>query len=70
MLVLTRKKNEKIVISHGDVMIEVTVMEIRDGRVRLGLLAPPDVKICRHEVQERFSRPNEAEKPVDANEGR
>lgn len=48
MLVLSRKAGESIVIDGG---IEVKVVEIRNGRVRLGFSAPPDVNIRREELR-------------------
>lgn len=50
MLILTRKVNE--VIHLGD-DIQVTVLSIRPGAVRLGLTAPADCKILRGELYER-----------------
>lgn len=47
MLVLSRKKDEKIVLSGG---IEVSIVQIRGDRVRLGITAPKDVVIHRSEV--------------------
>ena len=47
MLVLTRRKNEKIVIGGG---IVVTVVSIQGNRVRLGIEAPPEVPIHREEI--------------------
>ena len=47
MLVLSRRKNESVVI---DGRIKVTVLEIRGGHVKLGLEAPQDVPICRSEL--------------------
>ena len=47
MLVLSRKKNEAIVIS-GDIVI--TVVEVRGDKVRLGIEAPKDVPVHRQEV--------------------
>jgi carbon storage regulator len=47
MLVLSRKKNESIVINN-DVII--TVVEIRGDKVRLGIVAPKDVAVHREEV--------------------
>ncbi|MFO0851959.1 MAG: carbon storage regulator CsrA [Gemmataceae bacterium] len=49
MLVLSRKKNESIVINN-DVII--TVVEIRGDKVRLGIVAPKDVAVHREEVYE------------------
>lgn len=48
MLVLTRNVNETIVI---DERIEVTVVSIVGGQVRLGIRAAPDIPIRRHELQ-------------------
>lgn len=47
MLVLSRKKNESIVI---DDAIVVTVIEIRGDKVRLGIEAPKEVGVHRQEV--------------------
>ncbi|PKL75586.1 MAG: carbon storage regulator [Candidatus Melainabacteria bacterium HGW-Melainabacteria-1] len=47
MLVLTRKLNESIMI--GD-QIEVMVLEIREGHVKIGIKAPRDVTVHRQEV--------------------
>lgn len=48
MLVLTRKKNESVVINKE---ITVTVVEIRGDKVRLGFVAPKEVPVHRQEVQ-------------------
>lgn len=47
MLVLSRKKNESIVI---DGNIVVTIIEVRGDKVRLGIEAPREVPIHRSEV--------------------
>lgn len=47
MLVLTRGKDETIMI--GD-QIEVTVLEVRGDRVRIGIRAPHEIAIHRKEV--------------------
>ena len=47
MLVLSRKVGEQIVIAEN---VTVTVLEIRGGRVRLGIQAPADVPVHRREV--------------------
>ncbi len=53
MLVLSRKKNESIIINDN---IIVTVIEIRGGKVRLGFDAPKDVPIHRREVYDAIRR--------------
>jgi carbon storage regulator len=50
MLVLTRRVGESIVIA-GD--IRVAIVSIRGDRVRLGVAAPPDVRVDRLEIHER-----------------
>ena len=50
MLVLSRKKYESIRIGDD---IEITVLEVRGGRVRLGIAAPNDVRVMRHELLPR-----------------
>jgi carbon storage regulator len=47
MLVLSRKKNESIVIAND---IVITVVEVRGDKVRLGIAAPKDVSVHREEV--------------------
>ncbi len=49
MLVLSRKKNESIIINND---IVITVVEIRGDKVRLGIVAPKDVPVHREEVYE------------------
>ena len=48
MLVLSRKKGEKIVIS--DVDIEITVVSINGSRVRLGISVPTEIVVRRPEI--------------------
>ncbi len=49
MLILSRKKSEVIVIDGG---IEITVVEVRGDKVRLGITAPPHVTVDRKEIFE------------------
>jgi carbon storage regulator len=56
MLVLSRKKNESIVIDND---ITIVVVEIRGDKVRLGVEAPKEVPVHRREVYEAIKR-NEA----------
>ena len=53
MLVLSRKKNESIVIN-DDVVI--TVVEIRGDKVRLGIQAPRHIPVHRREVLDAILR--------------
>ena len=55
MLVLSRKCDQKIVIND---QIVVTVVAIRGDKVRIGIEAPPDVPVHRHEVYEAIQRHN------------
>ena len=67
MLVLSRKKNESIVINND---VVITVVEIRGDKVRLGIVAPKDVPVHREEVYEQIHghKPPAAEpKPAPAN---
>lgn len=58
MLVLSRKKNESIVINDD---ISIVVVEIRGDKVRLGVEAPKEVPVHRREVYEAIKRACEAE---------
>jgi carbon storage regulator len=52
MLVLSRRQGESLVID-GD--IEVTVLSLEGGRVRLGIRAPEGIRIDRAEVHHRLA---------------
>ena len=53
MLVLSRKKNESIVINNE---ITIVVVEIRGDKVRLGVEAPREVPVHRREVFDAIQR--------------
>jgi carbon storage regulator len=55
MLVLTRKLGENIRI--GDA-VKITVLEVRSGQVKLGIEAPPEVKVHREEIYARIQEEN------------
>ena len=57
MLVLTRKKDESIII---DDHIEVKVISIEDGKVKLGISAPKNIEIHRKEVYVEIQSENKA----------
>ena len=70
MLVLSRKRNEQIVIGEN---IVIVVVDIRGDKVRLGIEAPKSVPVHRKEVyeaiqREKERRPNQesARDPADA----
>jgi len=57
MLVLTRKNRESVVIGRPEdlqVMLEITILEIEGGRVRLGFEADNKMPIHRREVWDRI----------------
>ncbi len=55
MLILNRKQGESIII---DDKIEVTILEVQDGRVKLGIEAPKSISILRKEVYEEVVEAN------------
>lgn len=55
MLILTRRKNESIII---DDKIKVTVLELDNNRVQLGIEAPRDIIIHREEVYRDIQEEN------------
>ena len=50
MLVLTRRLGESLVIDGG---ITVTVVAAHGDRIRLGIIAPPSIRVDRKEVHDR-----------------
>ena len=63
MLVLSRKKNESIVINND---ITIVVVEIRGDKVRLGIEAPKEVPVHRREVYEAIKRSEMAQNQESA----
>ena len=59
MLVLTRRQGESIAI--GDDVI-VTVLEIRGGQVRLGIVAPSEITVLRSEILDQSA--NQDQQPA------
>lgn len=58
MLVLSRQRDETIIIGDN---IQVTVVDIRGEKVRLGIAAPPHIPVHRKEVYEAIQRENQAQ---------
>lgn len=66
MLVLSRKVGEKIVINGS---IEVSIVSLDRGKVRIGISAPPEVSVHRKEVFDRiaeFAEPHAAKDSANA----
>jgi carbon storage regulator len=61
MFVLTRRIGEAIYIGEG---VEVEVLGVERGRVKLGFKAPPGVPIQRGEVGERRAISSSTEEPL------
>lgn len=59
MLVLSRKTNEKIVLTGG---IEVSIVQIRGDKVRLGIVAPKEIAVHRSEIWDAILRSEEQRK--------
>jgi carbon storage regulator len=55
MLVFTRKKDESLVIGNE---IEITILSIGSGNVKVGITAPRHISVHRHEVYESIKREN------------
>jgi carbon storage regulator len=66
MLVLSRKKNESIVINND---ITIVVVEIRGDKVRLGVEAPKEVPVHRREVYDAIKRNEQMAKESDPSSG-
>jgi carbon storage regulator len=56
MLVLSRQRDESIII--GDNIV-ITVVDVRGDKVRLGIEAPREVSVHRREVYEAIQRENQ-----------
>lgn len=55
MLILSRKKEESIIINDN---IEITIVDIDQGQVRIGIKAPKSIEIYRKELYEDIERQN------------
>jgi carbon storage regulator len=62
MLVLSRKTGQRLLIGPN---IQVAVLSVQGGRVRLGIQAPEDVSVHRQEVHERFKDQGRHGEPPD-----
>lgn len=55
MLILNRKEGESIIIGDN---VEVLILEIQEGRIKIGIEAPKDVNILRKEVYDSVVEEN------------
>ena len=53
MLVLSRQKDESIIIGDD---IEITIVDVRGDKVRLGINAPREISVHRKEVYDAIQR--------------
>ncbi len=56
MLVLSRQRDESIIIGDN---VQITIVDIRGDKVRLGIVAPPEVSVHRKEVYDAIQRENQ-----------
>ncbi len=59
MLVLSRKKDETIMIGDD---VEITIVDVRGDKVRLGIVAPSNISVHRREVYDAIQREKEENK--------
>lgn len=52
MLVLSRKRNESIIIGEGEDAVRVVIVDVRGDKVRLGIEAAPHISVHRQEVHD------------------
>jgi len=50
MLVLARRKGERIIIGEGASQVILEVVECQEHKVKLGFAAPPEIPVHREEV--------------------
>lgn len=61
MLVLSRQKDESIMIGDN---VEITIVDVRGDKVRLGIAAPKEIPVHRKEVYEAIQREKSEQKKV------
>jgi carbon storage regulator len=61
MLVLSRQKDESIIIGDGENLVEVCIVDVRGDKVRLGINAPRHISVHRKEIYEAIQKDKAAE---------
>lgn len=59
MLVLSRQKDESIMIGDGDDKVEVVIVDVRGDKVRLGINAPRTTPVHRKEIYDAIQKEKE-----------
>lgn len=62
MLILNRKIGETIIIGED---IEITILELEENRVKIGIDAPRDISILRKEIYIDISEENKKSLEID-----
>lgn len=62
MLVLSRKADQRLLIGDD---IEVVVVEVLGNRVKLGVIAPPHVRVLRDELRDKEPRRGQGDRDRD-----
>lgn len=62
MLILNRKTGESIIIGED---IEITIVEVQENRVKIGIDAPRDVNILRKEIYIDITEENKKSLEID-----
>jgi len=60
MLVLSRQKDESIMIGDD---VEITIVDVRGEKVRLGIAAPKSIPVHRREIYDAIQREKQEKEP-------
>lgn len=65
MLVLTRQKNQKVLVRVGDVVLKLVVVDVKGDKIKLGFDGPDDFQIKREELVAQETRSAGRMQPED-----